>query len=54
MEPQIHPLRLELENVSLSPHIGSATGECRRDHALCLLNNVKHFIQTGHVLKPVL
>jgi glyoxylate reductase len=52
-EPEVTPALLAFDNVTLLPHIGSATGECRRDMGLRGLANVKQFIETGSVLDPV-
>ena len=49
-EPQVTPGLLELDNVTLSPHIGSATSECRTDMALCVLSNIVHFREHGKPL----
>ena len=39
-EPEVHPGLLELENVTLTPHIGSATIQCRRAMAGCAIQNI--------------
>jgi len=52
-EPSVNPRLLELDNAVLTPHIGSATGECRMDMAKRLLGNVVSFLETGSVLDPV-
>jgi glyoxylate reductase len=49
-EPQVTPALLEFPNVTLLPHIGSATGECRRDMAVSVVTNIKTFLASG---KPV-
>lgn len=46
-EPQVTPAMLTLNNVTLLPHIGSATRECRMDIAQRALVNIKQFIETG-------
>ena len=44
-EPQIEPRLVNLENVILAPHIGSATREVRTRMALMVADNVAAFIQ---------
>lgn len=46
-EPHVHPGLYELQNVVLTPHIGSATGECRADMVRCALGNIVTFLETG-------
>jgi glyoxylate reductase len=38
-EPHVHPLLLELDNVVLTPHIGSASVETRRKMSLLAAEN---------------
>lgn len=52
-EPSIDPRLLAREDVVLTPHIGSATVECRTDMARRLLANVVSFLETSSVLDPV-
>lgn len=52
-EPAVTPKLLDFDNVTLLPHIGSATHECRQDIALRGIANVKQFIQDGNVVDPV-
>lgn len=52
-EPDVSRELLEFPNVTLLPHIGSATGECRQDMALSALGNIKHFLDCGVPLNPV-
>lgn len=52
-EPQVNRRLLAHENVVLTPHIGSATAECRMDMARRLLANVVSFLETGAPLDPV-
>lgn len=52
-EPEVTPKLLDFDNVTLLPHIGSATTECRQDIALRGLANVRQFLQDGNVLDPV-
>lgn len=46
-EPEVTPKLLTFGNVTLLPHIGSATGECRQDMALRLVANVRAFLEAG-------
>ena len=46
-EPQVHRRLLDFDNVTLLPHIGSATGECRMDMALRALANIQQFLAEG-------
>lgn len=46
-EPQVHQELLSFDNVTLLPHIGSATGECRMDMALRALANIQQFLGEG-------
>ena len=52
-EPRVSPGLLELDNVVLLPHIGSATAECRRDMALRVCANIGQFLSHGHPLDQV-
>lgn len=51
-EPRVTPGLLELDNVTLLPHIGSATGECRTDMALRLVANIKAWLAGGPIPDP--
>ena len=43
-EPEVNPGLLELDNITLAPHIGSATAQCRGAMAGCAIQNiVAHF-----------
>ncbi len=46
-EPQVHQDLLGFDNVTLLPHIGSATGECRTDMARRALTNIQQFLNAG-------
>jgi glyoxylate reductase len=46
-EPQVHQDLLTFDNVTLLPHIGSATGECRTDMALRAFANIQQFLSAG-------
>lgn len=49
-EPHVTPALLELDNVTLLPHIGSATGECRIEMALRAAANIEAFLAEGKPL----
>ena len=49
-EPDITPALLALDNVTLLPHIGSATAECRIDMALRACANIEAFLADGKPL----
>jgi lactate dehydrogenase-like 2-hydroxyacid dehydrogenase len=44
-EPHVHPLLLELENVVLAPHIGSASIDTRRKMSLLAAENALAALQ---------
>ena len=46
-EPEITPQLLEFDNVTLLPHIGGATAECRTDMALRACANIRHYLAEG-------
>jgi glyoxylate reductase len=52
-EPAINHRLLARDDVVLTPHIGSATGECRSDMARRLLANIVSFLEAGSVPDPV-
>lgn len=49
-EPRVTPALLELDNVTLLPHIGSATSECRIEMALRACANIEAFLAGGKPL----
>ena len=51
-EPKVTAALTEFDNVTLLPHIGSATRECRADMAARLIGNVQAFLTTGKPLDP--
>jgi glyoxylate reductase len=51
-EPEIHPALQRFDNVTLLPHIGSATQECRADMAMRVSDNIRHFLEYGVPLDP--
>lgn len=46
-EPEVTPQLMTFDNVTLLPHIGSATGECRSDMAQRAMANIQAFLTTG-------
>ncbi|KUJ83210.1 hypothetical protein AVO45_18630 [Ruegeria marisrubri] len=52
-EPNVRAELLALENVVLTPHIGSATAACRADMVHCFVANVTTFLTDGQPLNPV-
>jgi lactate dehydrogenase-like 2-hydroxyacid dehydrogenase len=52
-EPDIDPRFLELDNVLLTPHLGSATHETRAAMAQLMLDNVRSWFRSGRALTPV-
>lgn len=53
-EPEVTPGLLALDNVVLTPHIGSATNECRIDMALRVYSNLQQFLAEGEPLDRVI
>ncbi len=49
-EPNIHPGLLKNNTITLTPHIGSATQECRMQMGARAIGNILHFLEHG---KPV-
>jgi lactate dehydrogenase-like 2-hydroxyacid dehydrogenase len=52
-EPDIDPRFLPLDNVLLTPHLGSATHETRAAMAQLMLDNVRSWFRSGRALTPV-
>jgi lactate dehydrogenase-like 2-hydroxyacid dehydrogenase len=52
-EPSVTAELMELENVVLLPHLGSATIETRTNMGMRALSNLDSFVQTGSVRDPV-
>jgi lactate dehydrogenase-like 2-hydroxyacid dehydrogenase len=52
-EPDIDPRFCALENVMLTPHVGSATHETRAAMAQLMLDNVRSWFRSGCALTPV-
>ena len=53
-EPEVHPALLTMNNVTLSPHIGSATAECRGAMVTCAIQNVIACLEGRALPNPVL
>ncbi len=53
-EPNVPPELLDLDNVVLFPHIGSATAETRKAMALLAIRNLDSYLETGELVTPVL
>lgn len=49
-EPRITPELLDFDNVTVLPHIGSATLECRTDMAMRAFSNIQRFLVEGKPL----
>lgn len=52
-EPQVPAALLGLDNVVLTPHIGSATRETRQAMADLVFENVRSFVEHGRLATPV-
>lgn len=52
-EPEVEPRLLELDNVVLTPHLGSATVETRTEMALLAARNVEAVLTGGEPVNPV-
>jgi lactate dehydrogenase-like 2-hydroxyacid dehydrogenase len=53
-EPNVPVALLDLDNVVLLPHIGSATARTRRAMALLTIRNLDSYLSTGELVTPVL
>jgi glyoxylate reductase len=53
-EPSVNPGLFELDNVTLLPHIGSATPKTRTAMATLACRNVNAFFKQGKAITPVL
>jgi lactate dehydrogenase-like 2-hydroxyacid dehydrogenase len=53
-EPNVPAALLDLDNVVLFPHIGSATARTRRAMALLTIQNLDRYLNTGQLVTPVL
>ena len=52
-EPNIHPGYLELPNVFILPHLGSATKKTRTDMADLAISNIEEFFKSGKCINQV-
>ena len=46
-EPKVNPALIEMQNVVLSPHIGTATIEARDDMGFRVIENIEMYLATG-------
>lgn len=53
-EPHVPAELLDLDNVVLFPHIGSATARTRQAMALLAIRNLESYLKTGELATPVL
>lgn len=53
-EPHVPAELLDLDNVVLFPHIGSATARTRQAMALLAIRNLESYLNTGELVTPVL
>ena len=53
-EPGVPAELLDLDNVVLFPHIGSATARTRKAMALLAIRNLDSYLNAGELLTPVL
>ncbi len=53
-EPDVPARLLDLDNVVLFPHIGSATARTRRAMALLAIRNLESYLDSGELVTPVL
>ena len=51
-EPRVTDALMAFDNVTLLPHIGSATRECRADMAGRFIGNIQAFLTTGKPMDP--
>ena len=52
-EPEVTPQLMTFDNVTLLPHIGSATAQCRTDMLLRALANIRQYLDRGQPLDLV-
>ena len=52
-EPEVGDQLMGLDNVLLSPHVGTATTETRDEMGLRVIENIKMFLSTGQPLDKV-
>jgi glyoxylate reductase len=46
-EPEVNPALIEMQNVVLSPHVGTATIEARDDMGFRVIENIEMYLATG-------
>lgn len=52
-EPHVPKALLTMDNVSLMPHVGSATHETRADMARLVMENAQAFLKNGRLVTPI-
>ena len=52
-EPNINPLFFKAKNLTMLPHLGSATLETRAAMGNKVFENLKKYFKTGEVIDPV-
>ncbi len=52
-EPEVPDELLNLDNVVLLPHVGSATVETRADMANLVIENIRSYVNSGTLLTPI-
>ena len=52
-EPEINPKFLKAQNLTMLPHLGSATKETRNAMGLKVIDNLRKFFDKGDVIDPV-
>lgn len=52
-EPQVPQAMLSMDQVSLMPHVGSATHETRADMARLVADNASAFLEQGRLVTPI-
>lgn len=52
-EPNVPLALLDMDNVSLMPHVGSATRETRADMARLVMENAASFLENGCLMTPI-
>jgi lactate dehydrogenase-like 2-hydroxyacid dehydrogenase len=52
-EPAVPPALMAMDQVALTPHVGSATHDTRRDMAQLVLDNLASFLAGRGLLTPI-
>lgn len=52
-EPEVPAPFMDMDQLALMPHVGSATHETRQDMSQLVLDNVESFLSTGQLLTPI-